>query len=309
MAGSGRRTSHRGRAFLFGLFLVALAQSTTFAAAVKPQPPNTEAMLRSFKPGVTVRAQVEQSLGQPQKSESTPEGLVAYTYASAKNGSKAGDNVSGLATMAGMGSWLLPTQMGMVTMGMSAVAGAGGTAMKAGSKKGGGTGDVFYVVFDRDGRLARWKGEAGGRVVSSSDHGGIPLLPQQTIDQAVAMQQPSGDDPAMPATAAPPPSGVHLGLRILPIDLIAGEAARADLDAAGIVGFYVAYASPGEPGAVAGLEPNDLVYLIDGTLIATHTDLERTLARLHPGATVAVRFYRHDPATGHWNEQITQVKF
>jgi len=27
---------------------------------------------------------------------------VAYTYASAKNGSKAGDNVSGLATMAGM---------------------------------------------------------------------------------------------------------------------------------------------------------------------------------------------------------------
>jgi len=51
------------------------------------------------------------------------------------------------------------------------------------------------------------------------------------------------------------------------------------------------------------------VYLIDGTLIATHTDLDRTLARLRPGATVTMRFYRHDPATGHWNEQITQVKF
>jgi len=311
MTESGRRTSHHGRAFLFGLFLVALAQSTTFAAAVKPQPPNTEAMLRSFKPGVTVRAQVEQSLGQPQKSESTPEGLVAYTYASAKNGSKAGDNVSGLATMAGMGSWLLPTQMGMVTMGMSAVAGAGGTAMKAGSKKGGGTGDVFYVVFDRDGRLARWKGVTGGHEVSSSDHGGIPTLPQQAIDEAAAQAQPQplAQDPTMPATAAPPPSGVHLGLRVLPIDLITGEAARADLDAAGIVGFFVAYASPGEPGALAGLAPNDLVYLIDGTLIATHTDLDRTLARLRPGATVTMRFYRHDPATGHWNEQITQVKF
>ena len=298
-----------GRAVLVGLFLVTLAVSSTFAAARKPEAPNTEALLRTMKPGVTTRAQVEQNLGQPQKSESTPEGLTLYTYAAAtKGGSKTGDNVSGLATMAGMGSWLMPTQMGIVTAGVSAVAGAGGTAMKVGSKKSGGTGDAFYVVFDRDGRLARWKGVTGGREVSSSDHGGIPLLPQQTIDQAATLQQPSADDPAMPATAATA-RGAHLGLHILPIEAITGNAAIADLNAAGIVGFYVVNALPGQPGTVAGLQPNDLVYLIDGTLITNVADLNRTLARLHPGDAVAVRFYRNDPATGRWNEIITQVKF
>ena len=283
--------------------LVIAAVLAASAARADPAPSPAASFvstLRTLPTVVTSETDAKRVLGGPQREASAGDKMSVLIYAP---GSGGGSGIGGLADLAGMAAWLMPTQLGMATETISAVAGMGSNVVTAAAGKGGPKGDyTILMLFDREGRLVSWKGTADGQPVRSSDGGTLSPASDEELQQTAR---------TLAAQPAPPSDGKpHLGARVI---LVPGgitlPEAKAQAERAGMCGLLIMGLAPGSPAERAGLRLNDLVFVVDGELIASADDLQHVLARAHAGKPMNVLYYRVDPAKKEWRMAQAKVTF
>lgn len=254
--------------------------------------------LRSLKVGEITQAQAVRLLGDPQKQQATKDGgSVIFTYENNSDAGK-GNGLGSIATIAGLAAYLMPTQLGMATEVAAEAAGtagnvANGLTASGSSNEPSGSYQVL-IAFDRESRFISWAGTVNGKKVSSSEGGSIPII-------------------KFPGTqvASPPPADgkAHLSVGGAMLSEITDPAVRAALDAGGFTGFAIGSVYPGGVAERAGLRTGDIIYLMDGTLIASKEDLYRVLNRLRPGDTIWATVLKINDQSNYWTPKDIQISF
>jgi membrane-associated protease RseP (regulator of RpoE activity) len=258
--------------------------------------------LRTLPTVVTSETDAKRVLGAPQREAGAGDGMSVLIYAPGDGVGSSG-GIGGFADLAGMAAWLMPTQLGMATETVSAVAGMGSNVVTATAGKGRPRGDyAILMLFDREGRLVGWKGTADGQPVRSSDGGTLSGATDEELQQAgrTLAAQPAPTNDGKP----------HLGARVIlvPGGITLSEA-KAQAERTGMCGLLIMSLAPGSPAERAGLRLNDLVFVMDGDLIATADDLQHVLTRAHAGKAMNVLYYRIDPAKNEWAMAQAKVTF
>ena len=98
----------------------------------------------------------------------------------------------------------------------------------------------------------------------------------------------------MPEEGAPRAArgGVRLGLVVAELT----PAERRRLDTAAEFGVVVRRVAPGSPAARAGIEPGDVIYLVNGRKIRHVQDFEEVVSRAAPGSVLRIMLDRHGDA-------------
>ena len=279
---------------------VVLGASAVRADSVPSSAASFVSKLRALPTVVTSQTDARRALGKPQREASAGDGMTVLVYAAGGGG---GSNIGDLADLAGLAAWLMPAQMGMATETVSAIAGMGGSAVSQASGSGSTKSDyTIMMLFDREGRLVGWKGTADGQPVRSSDSGVMGFATDAELQQ---IAQTPTNQPS-PASDGKP----HLGARVL---LVPGgftvPDTRKQAERTGMCGMLILNLVHGSPAERAGLRLNDLVFIVDGELIASANDLQNVLARTRPGKAVNVLYYRLDSAKKEWVTAQAKMTF
>ncbi len=220
---------------------------------------------------------------------------MLLTYEQDSNGAT-DSGLGDVATLAGLASWLMPTQIGMVTQEAAAAVGAGSSIMSSSSSHGSSDSYSVLILFDREHRFVHWAGTMNGEKIWSSSIGGIPhIIPNKKPLEVLPWANADGK--------------AHLGAVGSLLSEVSGSAARAELDAGDISGFYLVHVPPGSPADSAGLRAGDIIYMMDGTLIVSREDLARVMNRVRLGDTIWLSILKVNDQGTRWTPRDIKLSF
>jgi len=259
----------RVRTVLFSLILALLASSALAEV--------TESDLRSLEKGKATYRQVVTLFGEPAKTETDDEGLIAIGYAPT-------------------GGLPAPPKATSV---FASVAGAFSSAQPGASDEASSHWPTAFV-FDKNGLLLYYSVALGGPgappITSEDGAGPMPNVAIQLSDEQRRALVPLNDGKP------------HLGIQLVPVGDL-DEQHRADFAAAKFDGVVVVNLLDGSVAQRAGMQVGDYLYVLNGALVTSTKEVLAAMMGVKLGDRIRVRAKRIDQLTHLVKDMVFDLRF